>query len=156
MADIVTEIDTIGDLIKPVASFTRYYKQTLPKTYVANTFAIRWQGDFAPTDLTAVVYETTRPYQILYFGSSEIDCMSKAQAIQTELRKHIKVKLRGLNDYITFGSFAFSAPYKTDTDGVYAVVGILPVSDYVSRPIPEWEKMQRIEAQITRKDGGGN
>lgn len=155
MADIVTEIDTIGDLIEPVASFTRYYKQTLPKTYVANTFAIRWQGDNTPTELSGVVYETARPYQVTYFGNSEIDCMQKADAIQTELRKHIKVRLRGLNEYITFGPFAFSAPYKTDTDGVYAVVGILLVHDYVERPRPKWQKMRRIEAEIT-ENGGGN
>lgn len=155
MADIVTEINTIGDLINPVASFARYYKQTLPSVYVANTFAIRWQGDAPPTDLTAVIYETNRPYQIMYFGSSEIDCLQKAQAIQTELQKHIKVKLRGLDDYITLGPFAFSAPYKTDTDGVYATVGILLVSDAISRPQPTSPKMQNIDATIT-ENGGGN
>lgn len=156
MASIVTEIDTIADLIKPVASFSRYYKQSLPKVYEANTFAVRWQGDNQPTDLTAVVYETERPYQILYFGSSEIDCLQKAEMIQTELRKHIKVKLRGLNDYVTLGSFAFSAPYKTDTDGVCAIIGMLPVSDVIQRPLQDWEKIRYVEAEVTPKDHGGN
>src|SRR5690554_91572 len=155
MADIVTEIDTIGDLIELVASFTRYYKQSFPTRRSSDLFAIRWQGDNTPTELSGVVYETARPYQVTYFGNSEIDCMQKADAIQTELRKHIKVRLRGLNEYITFGPFAFSAPYKTDTDGVYAVVGILLVHDYVERPQPEWQKMRRIEAEIT-ENGGGN
>lgn len=155
MASIVTEIDTIGDLIKSVASFTRYYKQDLPEVYVANTFAIRWQGDNTPTDLTGTVYETERPYQIIYFGTSEVDCLTKAQAIQTELQKSIKVRLRGLNDYVTLSPFAFSAPYKTDTDGVYAVVGVLTVSDFIARPQPTWQKMQHIEAEIN-DNGGGN
>mgnify|MGYP000867918555 CR=1 FL=1 len=155
MADIVTEIDTIGDLIKPVASFTTYYKQILPSVYVKNTFAVRWQGDNPNSDLTAVMYETERPYQVLYFGSSEIDCLQKAEKIQAELRRHIKVKLRGLDDYITLGPVAFSSPYKTDTDGVYAMVGILTVRDIVGRPQPTWPKMQSIDATIN-ENGGGN
>lgn len=148
MADIVTEIDTIGDLIKPLASFKRYYKQTLPKVYEKNTFAVRWQGDNPNLDLTAVIYETERPYQILYFGSNELDCLQKAEAIQSELRKHIKVKLRGLDDYITLGPVAFSSPYQTDTDGVYGVVGILTVRDIIARPQPTYPKMQYIESRL--------
>lgn len=155
MGSIVNEIDTIGDLITPVASFTRSYKQELPAKYVANTYAIRWQGDNPPTDLTATTYETSRPYQILYFGNNEVDCLTKAQAIQTALQQHIKVKLRGLNEYITLSPFAFSAPYKTDVDGVYAVVGVLVVSDFVNRTQPSYTKMGRIEAEI-KENGGGN
>lgn len=152
MADIIAEINTIGDLITPVAQFTRLYKQDLPKVYVANTVGIRWQGDRSE-DLTAVVYGVDRTYQIIYFGKSEIDCLNHADKIRSALDNAIKTKLRGLDGYMTLSPFAYSAPFKTDTDGVYAIVGILPATVYVQRPQEKYEKMRVIDAEITTNGG---
>ena len=147
MADIIAEINTIGDLITPVAPFTRLYKQDLPKSYVANTVGIRWQGDTSES-MTGVVYAVDRIYQIIYFGNSEVNCIQHADKIRASLDNAIKTKIRGLDGYMTLGSFALSAPFKTETDGVYATVGILPVTVYVERPQKQYEKMRVIDATI--------
>lgn len=133
MANIIGEIDTIGDLLTDVG-VTRLYKQDLPKIYVANTIGIRWQGDTSESE-TGVVYRIDRIYQVVYFGKSEVDCLQKIPTIQTALNQNIKAKLRDSNGYITLGSLVFSAPFKTDTDNVYAVSGVLPVSVRVAREI---------------------
>ena len=62
MADIIDEINTIGDLLASVG-VTRFYKQDLPKTYV-NTIGIRWQGD---TDVgRSGLYEIDRVSSYLF------------------------------------------------------------------------------------------
>lgn len=152
MADIIKEIDTIGDLLATVG-VTRFYKQDLPLTYVANTIGIRWQGD-SDADFTQAAYEITRPYQIVYFGKNEVDCISKSKLIRSKLSDYLskKVQLRGSNDFMTFESFSMSPPFKTETDGVYAVVGVLNVSMLEAYTQPQYEKMQEIHAVIN--EGG--
>lgn len=147
MADIIAEINTIGDLIAPAASFERFYKQSLPTKYVANTVGIRWQGD-RDASLTNVVYEVERTYQIIYFDTSELKCVQHADKIRAALNNAIKVKLRDSDGYMTLGSFNYSAPFKTETDGVYAIVGILPAHVYVERPQPKAEKMRVVDTGL--------
>lgn len=150
MADIIKEIDTISDLLATVG-VTRFYKQDLPLTYVANTIGIRWQGD-SDADFTQAAYEITRPYQIVYFGKTEVDCISKSKLIRSKLSDYLskKVQLRGSNDFMTFESFSMSPPIKTETDGVYAVVGVLSVSMLEAYTQPHYEKMQEIHAAINK------
>lgn len=150
MADIIGEINTIGDLLASVG-VTRFYKQDLPKSYVANTIGIRWQGD-TDVDFTQAAYEIDRPYQVIYFGNNEVDCLNKAKLIRSKLSDYLskKVKIRDSNDFITFESFSMSAPFKTDTDGVYAVVGVLSVSLLEAYTQPHYEKMQEIHAAINK------
>jgi len=142
MADIIGEINTIGDLLATVG-VTRFYKQDLPLKYVANTIGIRWQGD-TDADFTQAAYEIERPYQVIYFGNSEVDCLNKAKLIRSKLSDYLskKVKIRDSNDFMTFESFSMSPPFKTDTDGVYAVVGVLNVSLLEAYTQPHYEKMQ--------------
>lgn len=152
MADIIKEIDTIGDLLATVG-VTRFYKQDLPKAYVANTIGIRWQGD-GDDDFTQAAYEINRIYQVIYFGNNEVDCLNKAKLIRSKLSDYLskKVKLRGSDDFMTLESFNMSAPFKTDTDGVYAVVGVLNASLLEAYTQPHYEKMQEIHAAIN--EGG--
>lgn len=152
MADIIGEINTIGDLLATVG-VTRFYKQDLPEVYVANTIGIRWQGD-NDADFTQAAYEITRPYQVIYFGNNEVDCLNKTKVIRSKLSDYLskKVQIRGSNDYMTFESFSMSPPFKTDTDGVYAVVGVLNVSLLESYTQPTYEKMREIHAAIN--EGG--
>ncbi|ASN68098.1 hypothetical protein 8F11_63 [uncultured Caudovirales phage] len=152
MADIIKEIDTISDLLATVG-VTRFYKQDLPLTYVANTIGIRWQGD-SDADFTQAAYEITRPYQIVYFGKNEVDCISKSKLIRSKLSDYLskKVQLRGSNVFMTFESFSMSPPFKTETDGVYAAVGVLSVSMLEAYTQPHYEKMQEIHAAIN--EGG--
>lgn len=147
MADIIAEINTIGDLIAPASDFTRFYKQSLPEKYVANTVGIRWQGD-TNESLTNVMYSVGRTYQVVYFGNNEVNCIQIADKIRTQLNNTIKTRLRGSDDYMTLGPLSFSAPYKTETDGVYAIIGVLPVTVYAERPQTEYQKMAYVEADV--------
>lgn len=153
MADIIKEIDTIGDLLATVG-VSRFYKQDLPLKYVANTIGIRWQGD-SDDDFTQAAYEINRIYQVIYFGNNEVDCINKAKMIRSKLSDYLskKVKLRGSDDFMTLESFNMSAPFKTDTDGVYAVVGVLNASLLEAYTKPTYTKMNEV---ITTIIEGGN
>lgn len=152
MADTIGEINTIGDLLAPVG-VTRFYKQDLPLKYVANTIGIRWQGD-SDVGHTAGFYEIDRTYQIIYFGSSNVDCLNRTKIIRSLISDYVskKVKLRGSDDYMSFESFVMTAPFKTETDGVYAVSGILSATVKEAHTLPTYEKMGEIHAAIN--EGG--
>ena len=151
MADIIGEINTIGDLLADVG-VSRFYKQDLPLKYVANTIGIRWQGD-SDEGFTQAAYAIDRTYQVIYFGNNEVDCLTKSTAIRAKISDTIKVKLRGSDDYMTLESFNMSAPFKTDTDGVYAVSGALRVTVREAYTQKTWQKMGVINASINE---GGN
>lgn len=153
MATRAQEIDTIGDLLASVGA-TRYYKENFPTTYATNTIGIRWQGD-TPIGRTAAFYEVTRTYQIVYFGASRVDCLTKSEIIHELISEHIdkKVKIRGLDEFITLGSFVMTPSFKTDTDGVFAVSGILTTTVRKAHKQPVYDKMRVINAAINE---GGN
>ena len=151
MADIIGEINTIGDLLADVG-VSRFYKQDFPKVYVANTIGIRWQGD-SNEGFTQAAYAIDRIYQVVYFGKSEVDCLTKAEAVSEKISDTIKVKLRDSDDYMTLESFNMSAPFKTDTDGVYAVSGVLRATVRKAYTQQAWQKMGVIHASINE---GGN
>lgn len=153
MADIIAEIDTIGDLLVGVGA-GRLYKQDLPKTYVANTLGIRWQGDVSKSE-TAYHYRIDRLYQIIYFATSEVKCLQTAPKLTQPIEQNIKTKLRGSDAYMTLGSLSLSAPFKTETDGVYAIIGILPVSIREARQFEQVPKMRVIDAEITPRNSEG-
>lgn len=151
MADIIAEIDTIGELLTPVG-VTRFYKQDYPTKYVANTIGLAWQSDSGHT-LTQTMAQIERVYQIVYFGKSKVDCLKKSEQIANILRKTIKTKISGTNDYMTLVSFNFSPIMKTETDGVFAVIGILNVSVQDEIPKPYYDKMAEIHTNVTTKGG---
>jgi len=153
VADIIAEINTIGDLLVSVGA-DRLYKQDLPKTYVANTLGIRWQGEVSKSE-TAYHYRIDRRYQIIYFASSEVKCLQIAPKLTQPIEQNIKTKLRGSDAYMTLGSLSLSAPFKTETDGVYAIIGILPVSIREARQFEQVPKMRVIDAEITPRNSEG-
>lgn len=154
MADIIAEINTIGDVLGGIGA-TRFYKQDLPTKYVANTICIRWQGD-GDEEFTQAAYAVERVYQIIYFGKNEVSCLQNAEKIRKEINGRIKVKLRGLDGYMTLGSFNFAPPFKTDTDGVYAVSGVLLAKVYIERPRETWQKIGKLGVEVTPHDNAGN
>lgn len=151
MADIIGEINTIGDLLADVG-VSRFYKQDWPKIYVANTIGIRWQGD-SDVDFTQAAYAIDRTYQIAYFGKNEVDCLNKVQAIRAKISDTIKIKIRDSDAYMTLESFNIGPPFKTDTDGVYAVSAVLRATVREARTQPTWQKMGVVNASINE---GGN
>lgn len=151
MADIIREIDTIGDLLKPV-DVTRFYKQTYPAKYVSNTIGIRWEQD-ADMSETGAHYVIDRLYQIVYFGTSEVDCLRKIPQITRLINQQPKIKIGDTGDFMTLVSFNMSQPFKTETDGVYATVGVLATKTRVLRDLPQHQKMAEINTDI---NGGGN
>ena len=153
MADIIAEINTIGDLLGGVGA-SRFYKQNLPATYVANTIGIRWQGDNSESE-TGFHYRVDRLYQVIYFGSNEVNCLGLATKLTAALAQNTKAKIRDSSGFITLGSFALSAPFKTETDGVYAIIGILPVSVRVPREFEKAPKMAEVTVEATPKDHAG-
>lgn len=151
MADIIAEINTIGDVISPSSEFTRLYKQEFPEKYVANTVGIRWQGD-DDSDYTQAAFAINRIYQVVYFGNTEVDCLRKINLIRSAITGARKLQIRESDEFISFDSFNFTPPFKTDTDGVYAVSSVLTTTVREAFPQTEYEKMAEINADIN--EGG--
>ena len=94
-------------------------------------------------------------YQVIYFGSNNIDCLNKTKLMRSLLSEYVgkKVKMRDSDDFITFESFVMTAPFKTETDGVYAVSGVLNVTVREAHKRHTFVKMGELSTDI---NGGGN
>ena len=104
MATRTQEIDTIGDLLATVG-VSRFYKENFPSTYVANTIGIRWQGD-SSDGLTNVLYTIENTYQLVYFGSSRVDCLNKSEAISGLINDKIDMKTK-IRDLLQLPAISF-------------------------------------------------
>lgn len=137
MSTRTQEIDTIGDVLEAV-TVDRFFKQDFPQTYTPNTIGIRWQSD-GSNGLAGGHYVIENTYQIVYFGNSERDCLEKSELISEIFNDKIdmKIKIRNIDAYLTLKTFTSSIPFKTDTDGVYAVSMILTVESNRFRKISE-------------------
>lgn len=129
MTTIINEINTLASVISEDATYSKIYKQDLPKVYVPNTLGVRWQSDSEMAS-TERFSRFRRVYQIMYFGGSQSDCLRAVDYIRMKLAPIRKLQVLEEEGFINLEPLGFSAPFKTDTDGVYAVVGILPVTLY--------------------------
>lgn len=148
MTSIIAEINTIGDLLSDVG-VTAFYKQDLDKKHKANTIGIRWLGD-RDVDATSEFFSVVRTYQVTYFGKSEIDCITNIDKVRCALNKRNKVKVREQDAYMTLGHLGLSQPIKSETDGVYFVIGIITAQIFAKhlQDEQEFELIQKVDVGL--------
>ena len=151
MADIAQEIETIASYLGTTATFARVWRQHLPSKYTANELSVRYLGDSSESE-TAYHYRIDRVYQVVYFAATEIACIQRATLLQRAINRQIKIRIKDTDGYMTLVSFSISQPFKTDTDGVFAVVGVIQAQVREARYFAPVPKMEHIEATITTKE----
>lgn len=148
MTDIKTEIQSIRDFIAPELPGAAFKLQVMPDTYKAGELAIELVVSKAVTE-TAASYRIDQTYQLVYFGTSKLDCLTKMQAVERKMNDIQMITLGDTARYMRIGSFSLSQSFKTDTAGVYAVIGMLEAEVRESRTQETYEPINNLEADTT-------
>lgn len=143
MADIKTEVQSIRDFVSTELPNTKFYLQNMPDKFSINELAIELVNSKAETE-TAYHYRLDRTYQIVYFGSNKLDCLSKMQAVERKINDQQLIELQGKARYLRIGSFSLSQSFKTETTGVYAVIGMLEAELREARTQEVFTKIQSV------------
>ncbi|MED3832932.1 hypothetical protein [Peribacillus frigoritolerans] len=144
MADIKTEIQSIRDFVAPELPGATFKLQNMPDTYKAAELAIELVRSTTNTE-TASSYRIAQTYQLVYFGTSKLDCLAKMQAVERKLNDQLIIPLGSTARYMRIGSFSLSQSFKTETSGVYAVIGMLETEIRESRTQETYEPINNLE-----------
>lgn len=154
MADIKTEIQSIRDFVATELPGVRFHLQYMPDAYKADELAIELGPSSSETE-TAFHYRLDRTYQLVYFGASKLDCMTKMQAVEHKMNDKQLIPLGDSARYLRIGSFSLSPSFKTDTTGVYAVIGMLEAETREARTQVTYEPVNNMEVSAyTDKTAG--
>ncbi|MBT2714737.1 hypothetical protein [Bacillus sp. ISL-57] len=148
MADIKTEIQSIRDFVAPELPGATFKLQNMPDTYKVAELAIELVRSTTNTE-TASSYRIDQTYQLVYFGTSQLDCLTKMQAVERQMNDKQIIPLGSTARYIRIGSFSLSQSFKTETTGVYAVIGMLEAELRESRTQETYEPINNLETDTT-------
>lgn len=148
MADIKTEIQSIRDFVAPELPGVTFKLQNMPDTYKAAELAIELVRSATDTE-TASSYRIDQTYQLVYFGASQLDCLTKMQAVERKMNDKQIIPLGSTARYMRIGSFSLSQSFKTETTGVYAVIGMLEAELRESRTQETYEPINNLETDTT-------
>ena len=144
MADIKTEIQSIRDFVAPELPGATFKLQNMPDEYKTNELAIDFEGSRPETE-TAFHYRLDRTYQLVYFGDSKLDCLTKMEAVERKLSQKQMIPIEETARYLRIGSFSLSQPFKTETTGVFAVIGMLEAEAREARAQVTYEPVNNME-----------
>lgn len=150
MADIAIEVESLRDFVADPTLYSRVWMQTMPAKYTAGELSIRYQGGNTASE-TGYHYRLDREYQLVYFGTSERDCIIKGSALERKFNSKHVIQLKGSERNIRVGPFSMSQPFKTEGGEVFAIIGMLQAElrearDFTAEEAP---KMGEVVVAIT-------
>lgn len=146
MANIEKEVEGLRDYVADL-QFARIWMQYLPAKYTADELAIRYQGS-DPTDETGYHYRLDRTYQLVYFGVSERDCITRVSTLERKFNNTRYIEIKDSANKLSVGSLSFSQPFKTEGGEVFAVIGILTGAIRQARDFEQSPKLEEIITEI--------
>lgn len=155
MADIAIEVESLRDFVADPTLYSRVWMQTMPAKYTAGELSIRYQGGNTASE-TGYHYRLDREYQLVYFGTSERDCIIKGSALERKFNSKHVIQLKGSERYIRVGPFSLSQPFKTEGGEVFAIIGMLQAEVREARDftVQEVPKMGGITIEVKPKPPG--
>ena len=153
MADIKAEIQSRRDFVAPELTGVTFQLQNMSETYKANVMSIEF-GASSPTSETAYHYRLNRTYQLVYFGTSKLDCVTKMQAIERKINDKQDIEIGSTGRYLRVASFSLSNAFKTETTGVYAVIGMLEAKVREPRTQENYEPINNVTVNEGREVNG--
>lgn len=144
MADIKTEIQSIRDFVASELPGATFKLQNMPDKYKAAELAIELVRSTTNTE-TASSYRIAQTYQLVYFGTSQLDCLTKMQLVERRMNDKQIIPLGSTARYLRIGSFSLSQSFKTETNGVFSVIGMLEAEIRESRTQIAYESVNNLE-----------
>lgn len=148
MGDLQLEIQSIADFVEPEVPNIEFHLQHMPETYETNEISIELVQSKPATE-TAYHYRINRTFQLVYFGTSKLDCMTKMQIIERKLYDKQLIPLGQTGRYLRIASFSLSQSFKTETTGVFAIIGMLEAEIREARTQVIHEKINVVDTSTT-------
>lgn len=148
MADIKNEIDSLAAYVESKLVGIECINH-MPSNYEINRAVIRFISSGSVLE-TSYHYRIDRTFQIVYFGKTELDCLTKMNELERHMNNDQVIPLIGTSQetrYLRIGSFSLSQAFKTE-GGVFAIVGVLNASLRETRPEDQSEKINHVNATI--------
>jgi hypothetical protein len=145
VSSIVTDLESIEQYVTPLFPAAAIYLQYVPPQPTANSLSIRFQGADTGTE-TAYHMARRREYQLVYFGASNIDVLTKMDELDRKLNNDLVIPIKDSTRYLRVESFSLSQPFKTE-NGVDAIIGVLAVTVREARDQQQYEKIMNVYAR---------
>jgi hypothetical protein len=139
---IVTDLESIEQYIQPLFPATTIHLQYIPPQPTARSLSIRFQIGNTETE-TLYHMARNREYQIVYFGTSNIDVLAKMDALDRKLNNDLLIPIKDSLRYLRVESFSLSQPFKTE-NGIDAMIGVLSVTVREARDQQQYEKIMNV------------
>lgn len=145
MSSIVTDLESIEQYVAPLFPTATIYLQHVPAQPTTNSLSIRLQGASTETE-TAYHMARHREYQLVYFGTSNVDVLTKMDALDRKLNNDLLIPIKDSLRYIRVESFSLSQPFKTE-NGIDVIIGVLAVTVREARDQQQYEKIMNVYAR---------
>jgi hypothetical protein len=145
VSSIITDIESIEQYVAPLFPTATIYLQYVPPQPTANSLSIRLQGADTSTE-TAYHMARHREYQLVYFGTSNVDVITKMDALDRKLNNDLLIPIKDSTRYLRVESFSLSQPFKTE-NGIDAIIGVLAVTVREARDQQQYEKIMNVYAR---------
>jgi hypothetical protein len=145
VSSIETEIESIEQYVTPLFPSASIYLQYVPAQPTANSLSIRFQGASTETE-TAYHMARHREYQIVYFGTSNVNVLTRMDALDRQLNNDLLIPIKDSTRYLRVESFSLSQPFKTE-NGIDAMIGVLAVTVREARDQQQYEKIMNVYAR---------
>lgn len=144
---VVNELNSIYDMLKGVYPTAGIERQDVPEVPVANTFVVRLQNNDTQTE-TRATYRNDREYQLIFFGSSSVDVLTKVDELSRLFNNgKFAIPIRDTLRYIRVKDFSFTAPFKS-ASGVDAVIGVVQTETREARDFESYEKIMSVNTTV--------
>jgi hypothetical protein len=145
VSSIVTDIESIEQYVAPLFPAATIYLQHVPTQPTTNSLSIRFQSASTETE-TAYHMARYREYQLVYFGTSNVDVLTKMDALDRQLNNDLLIPIKDSTRYLRVESFSLSQPFKTE-NGIDAMIGVLSVTVREARDQQQYEKIMNVYAR---------
>jgi hypothetical protein len=144
-SSIINDIESIKDYIVAIFPTSTVYLQYVPTEPTTDSFSIRFQSGDTGTE-TAYHMAHRREYQIIYFGTTNVDVLTKMNDLNRKLHNDLVIPIKNSLRYLRVESFAMSSPFETES-GVDAVIGVLAITVREARDQQQYEKIMNVYAR---------
>jgi hypothetical protein len=140
---VVTELNSIHDVLKTKYPTATIVRQDVPTSPVANTFVVRLQYTDSKTE-TRATFLNSREFQLIYFGTSSVDAVTKADELNRLFQNDkFAIPIRESLRYIRVKAFSYGTAVKS-ASGVDTVIGVLQTETREARDLPSYEKITQV------------
>jgi hypothetical protein len=144
---VIDEINSIYDYVKAMYPTETIARQDVPKEPTANTFVIVSQNNDIKTE-TSVSYVNDREVQLIYYGSSSVDVLTKMSELSQKLNNDEKlIPLRGSSRYIRVKGFNFGSVFQSQS-GIPYSIAVMQTETREARDLPTYDQITAVNITV--------